>query len=99
MTEFARLDIKEIKASIPRANFTEAKIEQAADLILASGGVVRPLVVKQTDIDSYELIDGALEYFAAVRAGERSAPRRTGQCLYRFTQTRCYDSRAIGGVE
>ena len=75
MTEFARLDIKEIKASIPRANFTEAKIEQAADLILASGGVVRPLVVKQTDIDSYELIDGALEYFAAVRAREKD-PRR-----------------------
>lgn len=75
MTEFARLDIKEIKASSPRANFTEAKIEQAADLILASGGVVRPLVVKQTDIDSYELIDGALEYFAAVRAREKD-PRR-----------------------
>lgn len=75
MTEFARLDIKEIKASVPRANFTEAKIEQAADLILASGGVVRPLVVKQTDIDSYELIDGALEYFAAVRAREKD-PRR-----------------------
>lgn len=75
MTEFARLDVKEIKASVPRANFTEAKIEQAADLILASGGVVRPLVVKQTDIDSYELIDGALEYFAAVRAREKD-PRR-----------------------
>ena len=75
MTEFARLDIKEIKASVPRANFAEDKIEQAAELILASGGVIRPLVVKQTGIDSYELIDGALEYFAAMRAREKD-PRR-----------------------
>ena len=75
MTAFARLDVKEIKASVPRANFTEAQIEQVADLILAGGGVIRPLVVKQTGIDSYELIDGALEYFAAVRAREKD-PRR-----------------------
>lgn len=75
MTEFARLDIKEIRTDVPRANFTEAKIEQMADLILASGGVIRPLVVKQSAIDCYELMDGALEYYAAVRAREKD-PRR-----------------------
>lgn len=75
MTEFARLDIKEIRADVPRANFTEAKIDQIADLILAGGGVIRPLVVKQTAIDCYELMDGALEYYAAVRAREKD-PRR-----------------------
>jgi hypothetical protein len=75
MTEFARLDIKEIRTDVPRANFTEAKIDQIADLILASGGVIRPLVVKQIAIDCYELMDGALEYYAAVRAREKD-PRR-----------------------
>lgn len=75
MTEFARLDIKEIRTDVPRANFTDAKIEQMADLILASGGVIRPLVVKQIAIDCYELMDGALEYYAAVRAREKD-PRR-----------------------
>lgn len=75
MTEFARLDLKEIRADVPRANFAEAKLEQLADLILANGGMIRPLVVKQVDIDSYELMDGALEYYAAVRAREKD-PRR-----------------------
>jgi hypothetical protein len=75
MTEFARLDIKEIRTDVPRANFTEAKIDQIADLILVAGGVIRPLVVKQIAIDCYELMDGALEYYAAVRAREKD-PRR-----------------------
>lgn len=75
MTEFARLDLKEIRTDVPRANFTEAKIEHLADLILASGGVIRPLIVKQVAIDCYELMDGALDYYASVRAREKD-PRR-----------------------
>lgn len=89
MTEFARLDIKEIRADVPRANFTEAKIEQIADLILASGGVIRPLVVKQVDIDSYELVGGALEYYAAVRAREKD-PRR-GELVNAFVVSKKND--------
>ncbi|MEZ4735739.1 MAG: ParB N-terminal domain-containing protein [Caldilineaceae bacterium] len=75
MTEFARLDIKEIRADVPRSTFAEEKIEQLANLILESGGVLRPLVVRQVDIDTYQLVEGALEYYAAARAREKD-PRR-----------------------
>ncbi len=75
MAEFSRVDVKEIKSDIPRSNFAESDIDRLADLILSCGGVLRPLIVKQVDIDNFVLIDGFLEYYGAVRAREKD-PRR-----------------------
>lgn len=85
MTEFAQVDVKEVQTDVPRANFTEAEIEQLADLILASGGVIRPLVVKQVDIDRYDLLDGAFEYYGAMRAREKDP--RQGELVNAFVVT------------
>lgn len=82
MAEFAQLDVKEIVSDVPRSNFTEEQIEQLADLILEGGGVIRPLVVKQVDIDRYQLLDGAFEYYGAVRAREKEP--RQGELVNAF---------------
>lgn len=72
---FGQADISEITSDTPRSQFSEAKIEQLADLILQGGGVIRPLVLRQTGVDSYTVLDGHLEYYAAVRAREKDARR------------------------
>jgi len=72
---FGRADVSEITSDVPRSQFSEAKIEQLADLILQGGGVIRPLVLRQTGLDSYAVLDGHLEYYAAVRAREKDARR------------------------
>ncbi|MFE4108115.1 ParB N-terminal domain-containing protein [Almyronema epifaneia] len=75
MAEFAKVDIKEISSDVPRSNFDEAEIAHLSDAILESGGIIRPVVLKQVDIDQYKVLDGHLEYYAAVRAQEKD-PRK-----------------------
>ena len=75
MAEFGRVEVKSIKAAEPRANFSEAQLDQLADLILKGEGVLRPVIVKQIDYENYTLIDGALTYYAAVRAREKDSRR------------------------
>jgi hypothetical protein len=72
MIKFSLVDVKDITSNTPRSKFSESKLEHLANLILASGGIARPLVLKQTDIDSYIVIHGDLEYYAAVKAKEKS---------------------------
>lgn len=69
--DFAKIDVKEIKSDLPRSNFSEQEIDQLADLILEGSGVLRPLILKQSGIDSFEVLDGHLEYYASVRAREK----------------------------
>lgn len=67
-TEFVL--VKEIKSNVPRSNFKESDLEQFAQLILKAEGVVRPITIRPTGIDTYEVIDGHFQYHAAVRAKE-----------------------------
>lgn len=72
---FYTVDVKSITSDLPRSNFNESELDRLADLILESEGLIRPLVLKQTGIDKYTVIDGHLEYYAAVRAKEKN-PRK-----------------------
>jgi len=75
MVDFALVDVKSITSHVSRSTFAEDKIDQLADLILESGGMYRPLILKQTGIERFDVLDGHLEYYAAVRAREKD-PRR-----------------------
>lgn len=75
MAEFAQVDVKEIKSDVPRSDFSEELIEQLADEILECKGILRPLVLKQENLESFVVLDGHLEYYAAVRAREKN-PRQ-----------------------
>ncbi|MEA5579900.1 chromosome partitioning protein ParB [Nodularia harveyana UHCC-0300] len=75
MIKFSLLDVKSITSDIPRSNFAEADLENLADMILESGGIIKPLVVKVTGVETYSVIEGHFEYYGAVRAKEKN-PRK-----------------------
>ncbi|ALF56125.1 chromosome partitioning protein ParB [Nostoc piscinale CENA21] len=75
MMKFYLVDVKDINSNIPRSNFSEADLDNLAEIILESGGIIRPLVLKPTDAENYTVIDGHFEYYAALKAKEKN-PRK-----------------------
>jgi hypothetical protein len=73
--EFYLVDIKDISTDVSRSQFANADINALADSILASQGLIHPLVLKQQGIDRYTVVTGHLEYYAAARAREKN-PRQ-----------------------
>lgn len=70
MSEYYLVDVKSITSKVPRSEFKVDELETLAQSILAAGGLLSPLLLKQTGVDSYEVLTGDLEYYAAVRAKE-----------------------------
>ncbi len=66
------IDIKNIASNLPKSKFSAGEIEQLADWILDLGGLIRPLILKQGSGEKYKVIEGHLEYYAAVRANEKN---------------------------
>jgi hypothetical protein len=75
MTEFARVDVKCITSDVSRSTLSEQDIEKLADSILKNDSLLRPLILKQTGIENFVVLDGHLEFYAAVRAREKN-PRQ-----------------------
>jgi ParB-like nuclease domain len=66
------VDIKDISSDLPRSNFVESDLEQLANLILATDGLIRPLIIKESGAEKYTVIEGHREYYAAVKAKEQN---------------------------
>ncbi|WP_319420318.1 ParB N-terminal domain-containing protein [Pleurocapsa sp. FMAR1] len=64
------VEVRTITCNRPRSNFDQQKIEQAANLIVAAEGIINPIIVSRTGINSFQVIDGHFEYYAAARARE-----------------------------
>jgi len=62
--------VKRITSTVPRSNFAEPELEKLARLILESGGLINPIIVRRNGMDAYEIVDGDFEYYAAARAKE-----------------------------
>lgn len=62
--------IKKITSTVPRSSFIDDQLEQAANLIIEAAGVINPIVIRRSSIDSFEVVDGHFEYHAATRARE-----------------------------
>src|SRR6476620_6448823 len=62
--------VKKITSAVPRSNFAEADLDRLARLILESGGLINPIIVRRNGMDAYEIVDGEFEYYAAARAKE-----------------------------
>lgn len=62
--------VKKIKSTVERSTFSEDDLNQAAKLILDAEGVINPIVVRRTSLESYEVVDGDFEYYAAAKARE-----------------------------
>lgn len=64
--------VKRISSDLSRASFSAKEIEEAAHLILEVRGVINPIILRRTGLESFEVINGHFEYHAAVRAREIS---------------------------
>lgn len=62
--------VRKITCNTPRSIFPDDEIERAAKLILAVEGLINPIIVRRTGLQSYEVIHGNFEYYAAARARE-----------------------------
>jgi hypothetical protein len=69
------VDIKDISSDVPRSNFIESELEQLANLILATDGLIRPLILKGSGGEKYTVIEGHLEYYAALKAKEKNSSK------------------------
>jgi hypothetical protein len=73
--KFYTVDVKNITCDIPPSNFLDDALSSLADMIIESGGIIRPLILKTTGLETYTVVDGHFEYYAAVRAREKN-PRQ-----------------------
>lgn len=73
MIECYLIDIKNITSKLPISNFQTSEIEMLADLILATDGLIRPLILQTAGVEQYTVIEGHLEYYAATRAKEKNS--------------------------
>lgn len=64
--------VRKITSSQARSSFDPDLLEQAANLIIGVEGIINPIVVRRTSMQSYEVFEGHFEYYAAVRAREIS---------------------------
>ena len=74
--------VRKINSPVSRSEFAEETIESLAQLILGVEGLINPLVLRRTSIESFEVISGHLEYYAAVRA--REIDLRKGEMINAF---------------
>jgi hypothetical protein len=66
------IDVANVTSSVPRSDFQEADLDILADMILESGGILKPLILKKIGFEKYEVVDGHFEYYAAARAREKN---------------------------
>jgi DNA uptake protein ComE-like DNA-binding protein len=85
MIDFFMVDVKDIQVNTTDHNFPPAIIENLANAILVSGGLIKPLILKQVGLQSYQLLDGHLEYYAALQAKVKD-PRK-GEMVNAFVIT------------
>jgi uncharacterized coiled-coil protein SlyX len=82
MMKFYLVDVKNITSDVSQSNFSESDLDHLADMLLESGGIVKPLVLKATGAETYTVVDGHLGYHVAVRAQEKNP--RQGEMVNAF---------------
>ncbi len=97
MIRFELVDVKDISSSVPRSHFSETTIDQLADLILECGGLVKPLVLKRTGLDSFEVLEGHLEYYAATKAKQKDSIK--GETVNAFVFAAKHEQQVLGQIE
>ena len=64
------VDIDKITSKVERSTFSEKELEKLARSILELNGVVSPLVVQETSLEKYEVVEGDFQFYGALKAWE-----------------------------
>lgn len=73
--DFFLVDVKSITPSVPFEQVDKTQVEKLADSILECNGLLKPLVLQPTGPESYVVINGNKEYYAALQARAKD-PRK-----------------------
>lgn len=74
--------VKKIKSPVSSSQFSEDELNRVAELILKVEGIINPLIIRRTSFESYEVVDGDFEYYAAAKA--REIDPRKGEMISAF---------------
>jgi len=97
MPKFAIIDVKAIHSEVSRSDFSESDIERLADAILANGGLLQPLILKQTSVESFLVVEGHFEFYGAVRAREKNP--RQGEMVNAFVISSSEEQMSLGQIQ
>jgi predicted DNA-binding helix-hairpin-helix protein len=64
------VDIVSVHTNVSRSKFSQDEIEKLARNFLLSGGSTKPLIVRPKNAEEFDIIEGNLEFYAALRAKE-----------------------------
>lgn len=64
------VDIVSVHTSSSRSGFSQDEVEKLARNFLLSGGSTKPLIVRRINEEEFDVIEGHLEFYAALRAKE-----------------------------
>lgn len=81
--EFAPLS--QVKDPGTRGNYTENQIQELAKAILSANGTINPVRIRETGPESYELLDGDLQYYALQEVYKQN--KRRGNVVAIITET------------
>lgn len=73
--KFYLADIEDITSEVARSTFDENAIEKLAEMLIATGCLLKPLILKQVSPMKYKVLEGHFEYYAAVSANKRDTQR------------------------
>ena len=65
------VDIVSVHTNASRSEFSQDEVEKLARNFLLSGGSTKPLIVRPKNAEEFDVIEGHLEFYAALRAKER----------------------------
>jgi ParB family transcriptional regulator, chromosome partitioning protein len=77
MWDFLLIDLKDVVATKERSYFSEIELNNLANLIVEMRGLMRPVILKKIGFESFEIIEGNLEYYAALIAKEKEPSLET----------------------
>ena len=64
------VDIVSVHTNASRSEFSQDEVEKLARNFLLSGGSTKPLIVRPKNAEEFDVIEGHLEFYAALRAKE-----------------------------
>ena len=70
MIQQSLVEVKTITCNRSRSEFDAQQIEAAATAIIEAEGIINPIILTRTGINSFEVVNGHFEYYAAARAKE-----------------------------
>lgn len=73
--KFYLVDVKDIQSEVACSAFNEEELAQLADTIIATGCLLKPLILKQISLIRYQVLEGHFEYHAAVLANQKDVQR------------------------